>query len=72
MTAKLSIKKKRDPVQTSVHKAKLTEIVTQEETVRLNADMPKSKRQALKAKAVMEGRTINDVINNLVDEYLAR
>jgi hypothetical protein len=70
MTVKKLQIKKRDtghrPPQTSA----LTEIVSQEEKVRLNVEMWKSKRQALKAKAVMEGRTVHEVINRLVDGYL--
>jgi len=66
---KLQIKKRdsgHKPPQTS----ELTDIVTEEEKVRLNVEIAKSKRQALKAKAVMEGRTVHEIINRLVDEYL--
>jgi hypothetical protein len=70
MTTKRLQIKKRDTGHRPSQSAELTELVTQGEQVRLNVQMSKSKRQALKAKAVMEGRTVHEIINQLVDEYL--
>lgn len=70
-TKRLQIKK-RDTAHRPPQSAQLTEIVTEEDKVRLNVEMNKSKRQALKAKAVMEGQTVHQIINQLVDEYLER
>jgi hypothetical protein len=72
MTTKRLQIKKRETAYRPPQSAELTEIVTEEDKVRLNVEMSKSKRQALKAKAVMEGRTVHQIINRLVDEYLAR
>lgn len=69
---KLQIKKKRDASYRPPQSAELAEMVAGEDKVRLNVEISKSKRQALKAKVVMEGRTVHEVINQLVDEYLAR
>jgi len=41
------------------------------ETVRLNVEIPKAKRQALKSKAAADGKTVQQIINQLVDNYLA-
>ena len=49
---------------------KLSEFVTEDETARLSIVLPRSKHQALKIKAVTEGRTIQAVVNQLIDEYL--
>jgi hypothetical protein len=70
MTGKKLQIKKRDSGHKPPQTSELTDIVTEEEKVRLNVEIAKSKRQALKAKAVMEGRTVHEIINRLVDEYL--
>jgi len=70
MTVKKLQIKKRDSGHKPPQTSELTDIVTEEEKVRLNVEIAKSKRQALKAKAVMEGRTVHEIINRLVDEYL--
>lgn len=70
MTTKRLQIKKRDAGHRSPGSDELTEIVTEEDKVRLNVEMSKSKRQSLKAKAAMEGCTVSDVINRLVDGYL--
>ncbi len=72
MTAKRLQIKKRETGYRPPHSAELADIVTEEDKVRLNVEMSKSKRQALKAKAVMEGRTVHEIVNHLVDEYLNR
>jgi hypothetical protein len=72
MTEKRLSIKKRDTGHHPPQSAALTAIVTEEDKVRLNVEMSKSKRQALKAKAVMEGRTVHEIVNHLVDEYLNR
>ena len=68
-TKRLTIKK-RDTGHRPPQAAALTGIVSEDDKVRLNVEMSKSKRQALKAKAVMEGRTVHEIVNRLVDEYL--
>jgi len=68
-TKRLSIKK-RDAGHRPPQAETLAAIVTEDDKVRLNVEMSKSKRQALKAKAVMEGRTVHEIVNHLVDEYL--
>jgi hypothetical protein len=68
-TKRLTIKK-RDAGHRPPQAVALTEIVTEDDKVRLNVEMSKSKRQALKAKAVMEGRTVHEIVNRLVDDYL--
>jgi hypothetical protein len=68
MTAKLQVRKRDAESRSS---PELKAIVSAEDKVRLNVDMPKSRRQALKARAVAEDRTINDIVNELVAQYLA-
>ena len=70
MTTKRLTIKKRDVGHRPPQAVALTEIVTEDDKVRLNVEMSKSKRQALKTKAVMEGRTVHEIVNRLVDEYL--
>lgn len=73
MTSKrLQIKKREDAGYRPPQADTLTAIATQEEKVRLNVEIPKSTRQALKAKAAMEGLTIQQIIGRLVDEYLSK
>jgi hypothetical protein len=69
MTAKLQVRKRETGARAN---PELKAIVSAEDKVRLNVDMPKSRRQALKARAVAEDRTINDIVNELVAEYLAQ
>ena len=68
--SKLQIKK-RDNAHQSTRAAALKDIVTEEETVQLNVVIPKSKRSSLKTKAIQEGKTVNQIVNQLLDEYLA-
>lgn len=39
--------------------------------VRLNVELPKGKRAKLKARAALDGKTIHEIINDLVDRYLS-
>jgi hypothetical protein len=64
--------KKREAAYRPPQVGELTELVTREGRVRLNVEMTKSKRQALKARAATEGITVHDIINRLVDDYLGR
>lgn len=70
MTVKKLHIKKRDADYQPPQTATLTDILTGEDRVRLNVEITKSKRQALKAKAAMEGRTVQQIINRLLDDYL--
>lgn len=38
--------------------------------VRLNVVMPESKRLALKIRSAQDGRTIAEIVNELIDHYL--
>jgi len=63
--------KKRDTV-TQKHQTTeqvLSEVVS-DQKVRLNVEINKAKRQALKARAAIEGRTVHEIVNELVDRYL--
>lgn len=68
---KLQIKKRED-THRPPEAAALKNLVTEEEKVRLNVAIPKSKRLALKAKALQEGKTVIEIINQLVDDYLRK
>ena len=46
--------------------------VRKEPTKRLNANVPASLYQELQVKAAKEGRKINDLVNQWVDEYLSK
>lgn len=72
MTVKKLQIKKRDTGHRPPQASSLTDIVTEEDRVRLNVEITKSKRQALKARAAMEGHTVHQIINQLVDDYLSR
>lgn len=72
MTTKRLSVKKRDSSYRAPVSSELTSIVSEEDKVRLNVEMAKSKRQALKARAVTEGTTIHQLVNRLIDEYLAQ
>ena len=69
MTEK-TLKVKRRDTSRYPQTEKLSELVTENETARLSIVLPRSKRQALKIKAVTEGRTIQAIVNQLIDEYL--
>ncbi|MBK5930115.1 plasmid partition protein ParG [Halochromatium salexigens] len=71
MTAKRLSVKKREVGHRAPDTQKLTNLVTEDDKVRLNVEMAKAKRQALKARAVMEGTTIHQLVNRLIDEYLS-
>jgi hypothetical protein len=70
MTAKKLQIKRRETGHQPPQIAELTHRLSQEDKVRLNVEMTKSKRQGLKAKAVMEGKTVHEIVNQLIDEYL--
>ena len=72
MTEKRLQIKKKDTGYRPPQTADLAKLVAEEDTVRLNVQISKSKRQALKAKAVMEGQTVHEIINRLVDDYLIK
>ena len=71
MTA-LKIKKRNKVTHQHPEAERLKVLVAQDRSniVRLNVEMPREKRQALKAKVAIEGRTVHEVINQLVDDYL--
>lgn len=46
--------------------------IQRDEIVNLNFQLTAKKRQALKMKVTSEGRKITDVMNELIDEYLAK
>jgi hypothetical protein len=70
MTVKRLQIKKRDTGHKPPQASELTDIVMEEDRVRLNVEITKSKRQALKARAAMEGQTVHQIVNRLVDDYL--
>jgi len=49
----------------------LTALVAEEPTARLNVQIPAKMRQQLKIRAVQEGRTVQDLVKQLIEEYLA-
>jgi hypothetical protein len=69
MSGLLKVKKPGTTQHPQAEKVRAT--VTQETTVRLNVDVPKSRRKALKARAAEEDRTIGDIVNELIDRYLS-
>ena len=73
MTARREPLKVKKPGQGHRHPQAeaLTVAVSDVETVRLNVEIPKAKRQALKSKAAADGKTVHEIINQLVDDYLA-
>jgi len=52
-------------------KAAAMEDVRKEATKRLNATVPASVYNQLKIRAAQEGRTINELVNNWIIEYLS-
>jgi plasmid stability protein len=51
--------------------APLTALAAEEPTARLNVQIPAKMRQQLKIRAVQEGRTVQDLVRQLIQEYLA-
>ncbi|MBV5273361.1 MAG: hypothetical protein JZU52_06865 [Lamprocystis purpurea] len=51
--------------------APLTALAAAEPTARLNVQIPAKLRQQLKIRAVQEGRTVQDLVKQLIEEYLA-
>jgi len=52
--------------------APLTALAAEEPTARLNVQIPAKLRQQLKIRAVQEGRTVQDLVKQLLHEYLNR
>ncbi len=50
----------------------LTALAAEEPTARLNVQIPAKMRQQLKIRSVQEGRTVQDLVKQLLDEYLNR
>ncbi|WP_295392595.1 hypothetical protein [uncultured Thiodictyon sp.] len=50
--------------------APLTALAAEEPTARLNVQIPAKMRQQLKIRAVQEGRTVQDLVKQLLHEYL--
>jgi hypothetical protein len=57
---------------TSSDLAPLTALVAEEPTARLNVQIPAKMRQQLKIRAIQEGRTVQDLVKQLLHEYLNR
>lgn len=53
-------------------KTEAIENVRREPTKRLNANVPASVYQELQVKAAQEGRKINELVNQWIDEYLSK
>ncbi len=66
----LKVKKRADKTHTHPATKAVQDKVKKENLVRLNVQLSKEKRQALKVKAAEEGKTIHQVVNRLVDGYL--
>jgi predicted HicB family RNase H-like nuclease len=67
----LKPKTRRDREDTVGKKAAIDD-VRKEPTRRLNANVPASLYQELQIKAAKEGRKINDLVNQWVNEYLSK
>ena len=51
--------------------APLTALAAEEPTARLNVQIPAKMRQQLKIRAVQEGRTVQNLVKQLIQAYLA-
>ena len=69
-TKQLQIKKK-DTGYRAIQAQGIAESLAEDDSVRLNVEISKTKRQALKTKAALEGRTVQAIVNALLDAYLA-
>ena len=49
----------------------LAALAAEEPTARLNVQIPAKMRQQLKIRAVQEGRTVQDLVKQLIQAYLA-
>ena len=47
-------------------------MVSQDEMVRLNLDIPKATMRQLKMRAVERGTSVSDIVRKLVSEYLSK
>jgi predicted DNA binding CopG/RHH family protein len=52
--------------------APLTALAAEEPTARLNVQIPAKMRQQLKIRAIQEGRTVQELVKQLLHEYLNR
>jgi hypothetical protein len=52
--------------------APLTALAAEEPTARLNVQIPAKMRQQLKIRAIQEGRTVQELVKQLLYEYLNR
>lgn len=65
------LKSKRS-TRPSAGKQAALDVLSADETARLNLDIPKTTMKQLKMRAVEEERTVADVVRKLVDEYLSK
>jgi predicted DNA binding CopG/RHH family protein len=52
--------------------APLAALAAEEPTARLNVQIPAKMRQQLKIRAIQEGRTVQELVKQLLHEYLNR
>jgi len=67
----LKPKARRDREESEGKRAAIDD-VRKESTKRLNANVPASKYQKLQVRAAQDGRKINDLVNQWIDEYLSK
>lgn len=68
----LKVRKKDDPAHKHPDAKQLVEVVETGKMVRLNVEISDQKRQALKMRAISEGKTVHQIVNSLIDEYLSK
>lgn len=66
----LKVKKKTDLSYQHPEIETLKEVVSTEDRVRLNLQIPANLRRAVKARAASEGRSVQDLVIALLDDYL--
>ena len=65
------LKSKRSTRQTEGKQAAL-DVLSADEKVRLNLDIPKQTMRQLKIRAVEGETSVSDIVRKLVDEYLSK
>lgn len=70
--ATLKIKKRDESAHQHPQSEAVRAVAASEELVRVNFQVAESLRRRLKARAAQEGRTVQEIVTGLIEEYLSK
>lgn len=70
--ATLKIKKRDESARQHPQSEAVRAVVASEELVRVNFQVAEPLRRRLKARAAQEGRTVQEIVTGLIEEYLSK